>query len=173
MSPCQHAPSRLRRAGRDGATPRPRARRSRAPTLGHHSAARYTAQRETGDRRIGWGMHFQVTGDSHGSQPFGHRSFRFQLPASGSRLPMPGMPTPERLMPRWLSPDTRVYPPPSIQSSTQSSLNPLYSILHTLYSDFTYPYPYPYPLTPTLTSPSPHRLAAARRRGSASCRLRR
>ena len=62
-------------------------------------------------------MHFQLTGGSQGSQPFGDRVFGFQLPVSGSQLPMPGMPTPEWLMPRWLSPDTRDYPPPSIQSS--------------------------------------------------------
>ena len=69
-------------------------------------------------------MHFQLTGGSQGSQPFGDRVFGFQLPASGSRLPMPGMPTPEWLMPRWLSPDTRDYPPPSIQSSTLHSTQP-------------------------------------------------
>jgi hypothetical protein len=48
---------------------------------------------------INCGMHFQVTGDSHGSQLFGHRVFGFQLPASSSRLPMPEMPTSEWLMP--------------------------------------------------------------------------
>ncbi len=78
MSPCQHAHSRLRRAGRGGATPRPRARRSRAPTLGHHSAARYTTQRETGDRRIGWGrdtFRSQVSAISFLVQVFRYRSW--------------------------------------------------------------------------------------------------
>ena len=56
------------------------------------------AQRETGDRMIGWGMHSRVTGASHGSQPSRFRPFGFRLPASGSQLPMAGMPTPEWLM---------------------------------------------------------------------------
>ena len=64
----------------------------------------------------------QVTGDSHGSQPSRFRPFGFRLPASGSRLPMAGMPTPEWLMPRWPSPVTRgchcILPPSSMQSSS-------------------------------------------------------
>lgn len=49
--------------------------------------------------RNSWGMHFRVTGDSHWSQPTRSRPFGFQLPASGSRLSMAGMPSPEWLMP--------------------------------------------------------------------------
>ena len=60
--------------------------------------AKAAARGETGDRMIGWGMHSRVTGDSHGSQPSKFRPFGFRLPASGSRLPMAGMPTPEWLM---------------------------------------------------------------------------
>ena len=48
---------------------------------------------------IGWGMHSRVTGASHGSQPSMFRPFGFRLLASGSRLPMAGMPSPEWLMP--------------------------------------------------------------------------
>jgi hypothetical protein len=48
---------------------------------------------------IGGGMHFRVTGDSHGSRRSRSRPFGFQLPASGSRLPMAGTPSPEWLMP--------------------------------------------------------------------------
>jgi hypothetical protein len=54
---------------------------------------------ETGNRKVSWGTHFRVTGDSHGSQPTRFRPSGFQLPASGSRLPMAGMPSREWLMP--------------------------------------------------------------------------
>ena len=86
------------------------------------------AQRETGDRMINWGRNtfrsqvsairslvrvfrcrfgfgssvivpFQVAGDSHRSQPSRFRPSGFRLLASGYRLLMAGMPSPEWLMP--------------------------------------------------------------------------
>jgi hypothetical protein len=41
----------------------------------------------------------RVTGDSHGSQPSRFRPSGFRLLASGYRLLMAGMPSPEWLMP--------------------------------------------------------------------------
>jgi hypothetical protein len=64
------------------------------------SASTQSTQREPGDRNITFGYDlFRVTGDGHGSRPFGSQPFSLQPPEPGCQLPMAERPVPELPMP--------------------------------------------------------------------------
>ena len=72
-------------------------------------------QRETGDLNITYGYDlFRVTGDGHGSRPFGSQPFSLQPPEPGCQLPMAERPAPELPMP---VPVTRLFASPYTQYS--------------------------------------------------------
>ncbi len=58
--------------------------------------ARDSAQRETGNRIVGWGNYFRVSGDGHGQQELRNRPFGHQVLAPGFRRLKA-----ERLIPEW------------------------------------------------------------------------
>ena len=85
---------------------RPEAARGRVGKLTRGHGSKDLAQRGTGDRMIGWGIKFRVTGVSHGESTTQVSASRPSAAGAWSRLPKAEWLMPEGLMPWWPSPVT-------------------------------------------------------------------